>query len=448
MNSNLKRHHTDHLAFFDEKVGIQRYDIVRHKWVEKYNETQLSFFWVPAEVDVTKDKADYESLSEAEQFIFTSNLKRQIVLDSVQGREPLKVFLPIVSSPEMEAAVTEWSFSELIHSRSYTHILRGIFNDPSEVFDGILDIPEIVELQKDIEKYYADLEHHNFLKEAHERGLDVEYSSRAHKKAAHLCLFSVNGLEAVRFFVSFACSFAMTEVNGKMEGNSKIIKLISRDEALHLTLTRGILNRVVKEDPEWQSVADECRDECMDIYMKIVQQEKDWGKYLFQEGSMLGLNELILNNYVDWVASRALSSIGYEYPLEVPKTNPLPWMDGWLSSSSKQTALQEAENDSYLVGVVAGNTESAIEGMRNVTLNLQSSLDTDCVVYTRDACPYCDKLKLFLKEKGISFEEKNINTDTNKKYLDEHNFKTVPQVFDTFGNYKGDCTSFINNYLE
>lgn len=448
MNKNLKRHHTDHLAFFDEKVGIQRYDIVRHKWVEKYNETQLSFFWRPEEVDVTKDKADYESLTEAEQFIFTSNLKRQIVLDSVQGREPLKVFLPIVSSPEMEAAITEWSFSELIHSRSYTHILRGIFNDPSEVFDEILDIPEIVELQKDIEKYYADLEHHNFLKEATEKGLAVGYNSRAHKKAAYLCMFSVNGLEAVRFFVSFACSFAMTEVHSKMEGNSKIIKLISRDEALHLTLTRGILNRVVKEDPEWNSVALECRDEALNIYMKIVEQEKGWAKYLFQEGSMLGLNEEILNNYVDWVASRALSSIGYEYPLEVPKTNPLPWMNEWLSSSAKQTALQESENDSYLVGVVTGNTLSAIESMRGVTESLYSSFDSSYVVYTKDNCPYCDKLKSFLIERDIMFKELNIISTVNKTYLEERNFKTVPQVFDTFGNYKGDCTSFIDNYLE
>lgn len=228
MENNNKRHHTDHLAFFDDPVEIQRYDLVRHPWVEKFNDTQLSFFWRPEEVDVTKDRADFESLTEAEQFIFTSNLKRQIVLDTVQGREPLKVFLPIVSSPEMEAGITEWSFSELIHSRSYTHILRGVFNEPSEVFDEILDIPEILNLQGDIEKYYRKLEDMNFLKEAYDRGLDVDYCSREHKKAAYLCLISVNGLEAVRFFVSFACSFAMMEVLGKMEGNAKIIKLISR----------------------------------------------------------------------------------------------------------------------------------------------------------------------------------------------------------------------------
>lgn len=223
-----KRHHTGHLAFFDEPVGIQRYDLVRHAWLEKLNDQQLSFFWRPQEVDVTKDKADYESLSPAQQHIFISNLKRQIALDTIQGREPLKAFLPIASSPENEAWCTIWSFSELIHSRSYTHIIRGVLNDPSVVFDEIESVPEIVDLQADLNKYYEDLEHWNFIKEAKERGLDVEYCSRKHKKSAYLAMMSVNALEAIRFFVSFACSFAMMEIEGKMDGNAKIIKLISR----------------------------------------------------------------------------------------------------------------------------------------------------------------------------------------------------------------------------
>lgn len=368
----MKRHHTDHLAFFDEPVVIQRYDIVRHNWVERFNNTQLSFFWRPEEVDVTKDKRDFDSMSEAERFIFTSNLQRQIALDTIQGREPLKAFLPIASSPEMEAACTIWSFSELIHSRSYTHIIRGIYNNPSEVFDQVLEIPAITELQAELNKYYDDLEYWNFMKECKDRGMEVDYCSRKHKKAAYLAFFSVNGLEAVRFFVSFACSFAMMEVLGKMEGNSKIIKLISRDEGLHKGLTQQILLRLIKEDPEWAEVALECKDEALEIYMQIVKQEKDWAGYLFQHGGMLGLNEQICSDYVDWVASQALSALGMAYPLDVPSKNPLPWMNQWLSSASKQTALQEAENDSYLVGIINGSHDNAVNVMNDVLKELDN----------------------------------------------------------------------------
>jgi ribonucleoside-diphosphate reductase beta chain len=354
-----KRHHTDHLAFFDDPVIIQRYDQVRHNWVEKFNDTQLSFFWRPEEVNITKDKQDFESLPDAAKFIFTSNLQRQILLDTVQGREPLKAFLPIASSPEMEAACTIWSFSELIHSRSYTHIIRGIYNNPSEVFDEILEIPEITDLHEELDKYYKNLEEWNFKKEALEKGFNLGYDQREHKKAAYLALVSVNALEAVRFYVSFACSFAMMELLGKMEGNSKIIKLISRDEALHLTLTQRILNRVIKEDSEWASVAEECKEEGLHLFLKVAEQEKDWADYLFQKGSILGLNANICKDYVDWITSKRVGAVGYEYPYEAPKSNPLPWMDGWLSSAAKQTALQEAENDSYLLGAVTGDTDTA-----------------------------------------------------------------------------------------
>ena len=365
-----RRHHTDHLAFFDEAVVIQRYDQVRHKFVEKFNETQLSFFWLPTEIDVTKDKADFESLTEAERFIFRSNLQRQILLDTVQGREPIKAFLPIVSSPEMEAAVTIWSFSELIHSRSYTHIIRGVVNDPSEIFDEILDIPEITDLHEELEKYYKDLDSLNFAKEANERGLTVPYSTYEHKKAAYLAFVSVNALEAVRFFVSFACSFAMMELKDKMEGNAKIIKLISRDEQLHLSLVQGILNRIIKEDSEWQQVKEDCKDEAVGIFLQVAQQEKDWAKYLFQHGDMLGLNEKICSAYVDHITGKRMSAIGMEYPYDVPKTNPLPWMDNWLSSANKQTALQEAENDSYLLGAVNGSVDDVLSALIDVDKDL------------------------------------------------------------------------------
>lgn len=362
-----KRHHTDHLAFFDDPVEIQRFDVVRHSWLEKLNNQQLSFFWRPEEVDVTKDKADYESMSPAEQHIFTANLKRQIALDTVQGREPLKAFLPIASSPENEAWTAIWSFSELIHSRSYTHIIRGVLNNPSEVFDGISDIPEITELQADLDKYYDELEKWNFLKEAKETyGMDVDYCTRSHKKAAYLALVSVNALEAIRFFVSFACSFAQMEINKKMEGNSKIIKLISRDESLHLVYTQRVLNRLIKEDPEWLEVAEESKDEALQIMIEVAQQEKDWAEYLFKEGSMLGLNNQICCDYVDWLATKRCTAIGLEYPYEAPSKNPLPWMDSWLSSASKQTALQEAENDSYLLGIVGGSHSATREEMASL----------------------------------------------------------------------------------
>lgn len=350
-----KRHHTDHLAFFDEPVQMQRYDEVRHPWVEKFNDTQLSFFWRPEEVNVTKDRADYESLTEAGKFIFTSNLQRQILLDTVQGREPLKVFLPMASSPEMEAACVIWPFSELIHSRSYTHIIRGVTNNPSEIFDTVLEIPQITELSDELNRYYDDTIEWNFKKEAKDRGYDLGYDSRAHKKSMYMSFISANALEAIRFYVSFACSFAfMEQPKPVMEGNSKIIRLIARDEALHLTFTQRNINRTIKEDPEWVEVVEECKDEALQLFLKVVQQEKDWADYIFQKGSLLGLDAEICKDYIDWLASKRLGAIGMEYPYEVPASNPLPWMDGWLTSSNKQTALQEAENDSYLLGAVGG----------------------------------------------------------------------------------------------
>lgn len=363
---NKRRCHTDHLAFFDEPVQMQRFDIVRHDWVEKFNNTQLSFFWIPQEVDVTKDRADYESLSPAEKHIFKSNLQRQILLDTIQGREPLKAFLPLASTPEMEVANIIWSFSETIHSRSYTHIIRGIVPNPSEIFDEVLDIPEIVDLKADLDKYYNNLEDQNFYREAEDRGFAVNYNEYEHKKAFYLAMISVNALEAVRFYVSFACSFAMMQILEKMEGNAKIIKLISRDEQLHLTFTQRIINRVMKEDSDFVKIAEECRGEAQDIFMSVVQQEKDWAKYLFKEGAMLGLNENICSDYVDWISSKRMSAIGMEYPLEAPKKNPLPWMDQWTSSAAKQTALQEAENDSYLVGIVGGSQKDAQNALKDI----------------------------------------------------------------------------------
>lgn len=218
------------------------------------------------------------------------------------------------------------------------------------------------------------------------------------------------------------------------------------DEALHLKLTQGILNRVIKEDQEWAEVAEECREEALEIYLDIANQEKGWAKYLFQEGSMLGLNEEILCNYVDWIASKRLSAIGYEYPLEAPASNPLPWMDQWLSSASKQTALQEAENDSYLIGVVGGTHTQAVEKMRNILDSFSEEKESPLYVYTKTVCPYCVKLKSFMDSKEISYTEINAELDKNREFLMNNRLRTVPQVFDAEGNYLGDCDNFINNY--
>ncbi|AUR89209.1 ribonucleotide reductase small chain [Vibrio phage 1.121.O._10N.286.46.C4] len=367
MRNTEKRCHTDHLAFFDDEVGMQRFDIVRHPMVEKFTNTQLSFFWRPEEVDVTEDRADFESMSEGEKHIFTSNLQRQIMLDTVQGREPLKAFLPLASTPEMECANVTWSFSETIHSRSYTHIIRGVTSNPSEIFDKVTDIPEIMELKADLDKYYNDLEHHNFLLEAKKLGYNLPYNEYQHKKSFYLAMVSVNALEAIRFYVSFACSFAMMQILEKMEGNAKIIKLISRDEQLHLTFTQRILNRILPEDPDFVKITEECRDESVEIFLKVAQQEKDWAKYLFKEGAMLGLNETICRDYIDWLTKRRMSAVGMEYPLEAPDTNPLPWMDHWTSSAAKQTALQEAENDSYLVGAVEGSDSDVRTRLKKIS---------------------------------------------------------------------------------
>lgn len=361
------RHHTERFCFFDGEPGIQRYDIVRHAQVERMNGVMLSQFWRPEEVDVTKDKGDFAGLNEAEKHIFLSNLKRQIVLDSVQGREPLNVFLPLASTPEMECAVTEWSFQELIHSRSYTHIIRGVLNDPSEVFDHIMEIEEIADLATDISKYYDDLNRFNVMTQAIDLGIAAsgDYSEYEHKKAFWRAMFAVNALEGVRFYVSFACSWAFMEIKKKMEGNAKIIKLICRDENNHLKLTQTILTRLLKEDPDFVRIEVECREEMTQLFMDVVEQEKGWAEYLFKDGSMLGLNYSVCCDYIDWIASKRMGAIGLTYSANVPTKNPLPWTDHWIAGDIKQTALQEAENDSYLLGVVNGSAEEARENLND-----------------------------------------------------------------------------------
>ena len=328
-----KKHNTERKMFFDESVDIQRFDSLKYNVFDKITEKQLGFFWRPEEVDILRDAKDFKDmLSEAEQHIFTSNLKRQILLDSVQGRAPNLALLPIVSLPELETWIETWSFFETIHSRSYTHIIRNVYSDPSIVFDGILDIKEITECARDITKYYDAL---------------IETPN---KKNLWLCLNAVNALEGIRFYVSFACSWAFAELK-KMEGNAKIIKFIARDENVHLASTQQMLKLLKKDDPEFEKIAKECEQEVIQIFKDVVEQEKKWAQYLFKDGSMIGLNAEVLQQYVEWIAHKRMFAVGLPKVYE-GGSNPLPWTEKWIRGGEVQVAPQETEISSYIVGGV------------------------------------------------------------------------------------------------
>ena len=343
--SILKKNKKSHLSknmFLDEGVDIARYDHIRYPTIDKITEKQLGFFWRPEEVDVSKDKKDFNDLTSYEQHIFTSNLKRQIMLDSVQGRAPNIAFLPISSLPEIETWIETWSFFETIHSRSYTHLIRNIYPNPSVVFDGLLDIKEILECGNDIAKYYDALIVYN------NNGKSNLYE---HKKALWMCLQAANALEGIRFYVSFACAWAFAELK-KMEGNAKIIKFIARDENVHLASTTYILKTLVKEDKDFKKIAKETEDESVQLYMDVIRQEKEWAEYLFKDGSMIGLNEKLLADYVDWIGAKRMRAIGLTCPYRASQLNPLPWTEKWISGRDVQPAPQETEISSYIVGGV------------------------------------------------------------------------------------------------
>jgi len=355
--------------FFGNPVNVARYDQQKFEVFEKLIEKQLSFFWRPEEIDVSRDRIDFLNLPDHEQHIFISNLKYQTLLDSIQGRSPNMALLPIVSLPELETWIETWSFSETIHSRSYTHILRNLFTDPNEVFEDIVNNEEIQKRATDISFYYDGLIHAVQFMQLH--GLeqnDVPYVNldgktekltlRDIKKKLYLCVCSINALEAIRFYVSFACSFAFAE-RDLLEGNAKIIKLIARDEALHLNSTQQMLNLWAdgKDDPEMAEIAIECFAEGRDIFLKAAEQEKEWAQYLFKDGSMIGLNEEILCQYVEYIANQRMQAIGYEAPFDV-KSNPIPWINHWLVSDNVQVAPQEAEISSYLVGQINSTVDS------------------------------------------------------------------------------------------
>ena len=344
--------------FLGNSVNVSRYDQQKFSAFENLIEKQLSFFWRPEEVDVSRDRADWQSLSDSEKHIFISNLKYQTLLDSIAARSVNAVLLPLVSLPEVETWVETWAFSETIHSRSYTHILRNLFTDPSEVFDDIVINPQILKRATDISKYFDKVIVTTQLLQSQGEGTytidgeEIEVSQRKLKEHLYLAICSVNALEAIRFYVSFACSFAFAE-RELLEGNSKIIKLIARDEALHLTGTQHILNLWAsgQDDPEMKEISEQLKDTGRQVFLDVVNQEKEWADYLFKDGSMIGLNAEILKQYIEYISNQRMKAIGYDEPFNV-KSNPLPWINAYLVSDNVQVAPQESEISSYLVGQI------------------------------------------------------------------------------------------------
>ena len=347
------KHKTDYLSrkmFLDAQgpVTIQRFEEVKYPKIQKFEQEARGFFWVPEEISLTKDAQDFKESSDTVKHIFTSNLLRQTALDSLQGRGPSQIFTPVISIPELEALVYNWTFFETnIHSRSYSHIIRNIYNVPKEVFNTIHDTKEIVDMASSVGKYYDDLHQVNMKRE-----LGMEVSERDHIKAIWLALNASYALEAFRFMVSFATSLAMVE-NRIFIGNGNIISLILQDEILHKEWTAWIINQTVKEDPRFKAAQVECEEEVYRMYMDVIREEKAWADYLFQKGPVIGLNAQILKDFVDYTAVAALKEIGIKYQSSAPKTTPIPWFNKHVNVSNKQTALQENESTNYVIGVMS-----------------------------------------------------------------------------------------------
>ena len=351
-------------AFFDDAPTVARFDKQKYPFLEKLTRSSMGFFWVPEEVDLTRDTKDFRSLSKHEQHIFTSNLKRQILLDSVQGRAPTVAFGPICSLPELENWIVAWTFSESVHSRSYTHIIRNVYSDPSKVLDEILDMQEIVDCAKDISKNYDELiAYNNELMHTGKIGIN-NLGNYEHKRALWLALMSVNILEGIRFYVSFACSWAFAELK-KMEGNAKIIKLIARDENLHLAGTQQLLKVLPQDDPDFAKIREETKEECVAMFKSAAEQEKQWASYLFKDGSMIGLNESILSDYVEWITNKRMQSVGLSL-LYKTGPNPLPWTQKWISGAEVQVAPQETQITSYIIGGV--KKDVSVDTMKGMSL--------------------------------------------------------------------------------
>jgi len=351
---------TKQKMFFGPPLGVQRYDKFKYPVFDKLTQQQLGYFWRPEEVSLQKDRADYQTLNEAQRHIFTSNLKYQILLDSVQGRGPGMAFMPYCSLPELEGAMNIWQTMEMIHSRSYTHIIKNVYADPSEVFDKILEDDKILSRAQSVTRAYDE-----FLQAAQVYGSGNMWEHQLDgvpmaqnelyelKRKLYRAVANVYILEGIRFYVSFACSFAFGELK-LLEGSAKIIGLIARDESQHMTITQNILNKWRDgDDPDMAEIAKEEEVNVYNMFKECVDEEKLWAEYLFKDGSIIGLNDKLLAKYVEWTANRRLKSIGLKAIFDTPiSNNPLPWTEHWLSSKGMQVAPQETEVESYLIGSI------------------------------------------------------------------------------------------------
>ena len=352
--------------FFGPPLGVQRYDGAKYPVFDKLTNQQLGYFWRPEEVSLQKDRSDFGTLNDTQKHIFTSNLRYQILLDSVQGRGPGLAFIPYCSIPELESAMIAWEFFEMIHSKSYTHIIKNVYPDPSVVFDTILDDEKILARARSVTEAYDD-----FINAAQQYGsgnmwehnLDGvplgHYELVELKRKLYRAVVNVNILEGIRFYVSFACSFAFGELK-LMEGSAKIISLISRDEAQHLVLTQQILGKWAQgDDPVMLQIIKEEKDRVTEMFVNAVNEEKAWAEYLFKDGSMIGLNAKLLGQYVEWIANRRMKAIGIDPIYDIPlRNNPLPWTEHWLNSRGQQNAPQETEIESYVVGGIKQDVTS------------------------------------------------------------------------------------------
>jgi ribonucleoside-diphosphate reductase beta chain len=333
-------------------VTIQRFEEVKYKKIADFDATARGFFWQPEEISLSKDANDFKEASDAVKHIFTSNLLRQTALDSLQGRGPTQVFTPVCSLPEVEALMYNWGFFETnIHSKSYSHIIRNIYNVPKDVFNTIHDTKEIIDMASSVGKYYDELHVINCRKELGEKVTEKE-----HIRAVWMALHASYALEAFRFMVSFATSLAMVE-NKIFIGNGNIISLILQDELLHKGWTAYMINQVIKEDDRFLAAKAECEQEVYALYMDVIREEKAWAEYLFNRGPVIGLNANILKDFVDYTAAAALKDIGIKYTQPHPKSTPIPWFNKHSDTSKKQTALQESESTNYVIGVMGENLD-------------------------------------------------------------------------------------------
>ena len=353
-NLNTKTDYSQRKMFLDPAgpVTIQRFEEFKYPKIANFEQTARGFFWVPEEISLTKDANDFKEASESVKHIFTSNLLRQTALDSLQGRGPSQIFTPVISIPELEALVYNWTFFETnIHSRSYSHIIRNIYNVPKEVFNTIHDTQEIVDMASSVGRYYERLHMINCRKELLE-----QFPEREHIKAIWLALHASYALEALRFMVSFATSLAMVE-NKIFIGNGNIISLILQDEMLHRDWTAWIINQVVKEDPRFAAAKAECEAEVYQMYLDVVREEKAWADYLFKKGPVIGLNATILRDFMDYTAFNALKEVGIKYTEDHPRSTPIPWFTKHVDTSKKQSALQETESTNYVIGLMSDSID-------------------------------------------------------------------------------------------